>query len=420
MALDAVDLKISVERPGAWSRRLTITVPAEEIERERRSAMQRLSQKVRLPGFRKGKVPPSVIEKRFGQAIEQETVEKVMGEAYREAIRREGLTPISQGSIDRVDYAHGTDLTFDVGFDVRPELELNRIGGFKVKREVAPVGDPQIDEVLEQLRQEHAVWQPVESETPTTGDRVVVEITPHEAGETEPQKPRVYQLDLGQDQAAPAIEEVIRTLAPGSEGDFTVELPENADDPASPSKAHSIHVALREVKRPEPPALDDEFATSLGDFESLDQLRDRIRTDLDREAENDAERQMRGKLIGHIVEANPFEVPASMTGEYLAQLLPEREGLDAERLAEMRETTRPAAENALRRMLIVERVAEMESLHALPADVDGQVNAIAERLGRPPGEVRAQFQKSGRLSELEQEITEDRVFEYLKSLSTIE
>ncbi|MGH7505959.1 MAG: trigger factor, partial [Longimicrobiales bacterium] len=303
---------------------------------------------------------------------------------------------------------------------VRPEVELNRIGGFRVKREVAPVADGQIDEVLQRLREENAVWQPVETEPPVSGDMVVVEITPLDDELAEPQKPRMYQLVLGEGQAAQAIEDVIRTLEPGSEGDFTVDLPENADEPASPTKAHRLHLVLREAKRPDLPEADDEFAKGLGDFGSLDELRERIRTDLEREADNEAERQVRGRLVADIVESNPFEVPGSMTDEYLSRLLPDREGLDAARLAEMRETTRPAAQNALRRMLIVERVATMESLHASPADVEARISEIAERLGRPPAEVRGQFQKSGRLNEIEEEITEERVFDYLKSLSTIE
>jgi trigger factor len=418
MAVDAVDLKISVEKPGTWSRRLTITVPAERVERERKSTLQRLSGRVRLPGFRKGKVPPAVMKKRFGAAIEQETLEKVMGEAYREAIQRESLRPITQGAIDRVDYESGKDLTFDVGFDVRPEIELERIGGFRVMREQGPVTDGQVDEVLQRLREEHAVWQPVTGETPLSGDAVVVEITALDDAAGMAGKARSYEIVLGEGQALPAIEDVIRTLTPGAEGDFTVELPEDGEPEAT--KPHRIRVALREVKRPELPAADDAFAQSLGDFASLEVLRDRVRTDLTREAENEAERQLRGQLLAQIIEANRFDVPASMTDEYLLRVLPDREGANPEVVTQMRESARPAAENAIRRMLIVERIADTESLHATAEEVDARLEKIADSLGRSLGDVRQQLQKGGRLHEIEEEITEDRVFDYLKSLSTID
>lgn len=418
MAVDAVDLKISVEKPGTWSRRLIITVPAERVDRERKSTLQRLSGRVRLPGFRKGKVPPAVMQKRFGPAIEQETLEKVMGEAYREAIQRESLKPITQGSIDRVDYESGKDLTFDVGFDVRPEVELERIGGFRVMREQASVADTQVDEVVQRLREEHAVWQPVTGETPLVGDAVVVEITALDDAAGTTGQARSYEIVLGEGQALPAIEDVVRTLTPGAEGDFTVELPEDGEPQAT--KPHRIRVALREVKRPELPSADDAFAQSLGDFASVELLRDRIRVDLTREAENDAERQLRTALISQIIEANRFDVPASMTDEYLSRLLPEREGVDAKVMEDVRQASRPSAENAIRRMLIVERIADMESLHATAEEVDARLQKIADSLGRSLGDVRQQLQKGGRLHEIEEEITEDRVFDYLKSLSTID
>jgi trigger factor len=285
-------------------------------------------------------------------------------------------------------------------------------------REQGPVTDGQVDEVLQRLREEHAVWQPVTGETPLSGDAVVVEITALDDAAGMAGKARSYEIVLGEGQALPAIEDVIRTLTPGAEGDFTVELPEDGEPEAT--KPHRIRVALREVKRPELPAADDAFAQSLGDFASLEVLRDRVRTDLTREAENEAERQLRGQLLAQIIEANRFDVPASMTDEYLLRVLPDREGANPEVVTQMRESARPAAENAIRRMLIVERIADTESLHATAEEVDARLEKIADSLGRSLGDVRQQLQKGGRLHEIEEEITEDRVFDYLKSLSTID
>lgn len=135
MVVDAGELKVSVAKPAAWARRLTITVPADWIARERQGATERLARRVRLPGFRKGKVPAHVIEKRFGRAIDADTLEKVVNDAYREAVRREGLDPITDAAVGDVNYSAGTDLTFNVDVEVRPEIELNRLGGFRVPRD---------------------------------------------------------------------------------------------------------------------------------------------------------------------------------------------------------------------------------------------------------------------------------------------
>ena len=420
MALQAADLKITVESPAAWARRLRITVPASRVEAERKAATQKLAGQVRLPGFRKGKVPTSVMQKKFGAAIEQQAIERVMGDAYRVAIQQEGLQPITDGSIDNVNYQAGADLTFDVGFEIRPVVELNRLGGFRVRRPVVAIADQQIDEVVDRLREEQAVWQPLEEGmAPADRDAVTVELTPLD-DEDGSAKPRSYDIFLGDGQTLPAVEAVVRTLRPGQEGEFTVDLPERPDDPDSPTKSHRLHIRMTEARRPELPVADDAFARSLGEFEDLASLRSRVRADLEMEAEREAERAVRQQLAESIVDANPFEVPHSMVDTYVKQLVPDREGADPDRLAEIRQSAHAPAERAIRRMLAIDRIADMESLAVTPPEIDEKVSVIAERLGRSPAEVKAQLRKNGRLDELAHEITENKVFEYLKPLSTIE
>lgn len=421
MATEAAELKVDVEKPAACSRRLTITIPAARIDREKKDAVQRLAKRVKLPGFRQGRVPAAVMEKKFGPAIEQEAVEKVIGDAYRQALESEGLQPITQGSIDDIAYEPGTDLTFKVELEVRPEVELERVGGFAVVREEAAVGDTQVDEVLQRLREENAVWTEREGETPTAGDMATVEITPlDDATGAEPSTPRPYQIVIGEGQAVPAVEDAIRTLKGGEESEFEIELPVDADDPSTGTRPHRMRIRMVDVKAPHLPELDDELARGLGDFADLDSLRTRIREDLEKESEREAERGVRMQLMQQLIEHNPFDVPDSMVSGYLDRVMPVREGADVERLEEMRTQMRPAAEHALKRMLVIERIAEMEALRATPAELEERIDQLAERMGRPRGEVLGQLRKSGRLDELEQEITEEKVFGYLKSLSDVQ
>lgn len=421
MATDT-ELKISVEEAPAWGRRLTITVPAERIDAEKHQATKRLAGRARLPGFRKGKVPAAIMEKRFGPAIENEAVEKAIGAAYREAIEREGLRPITQGSIEQFDYQAGQDLTFNVHLEVRPEIELERVGGFAVRRPAPNAGHEQVEQVLERLRDEHAAWSPLpEGTTPQTGDMVTVQITPLRGAEdSTPAEPRRYEIILGEGQALPPIEDAIRTLQPGGAEDFTVQLPVDPEAPEGPTEEHRVRIEMQAAKHPERPELTDELAQGLGAFANVEELRARVRDDLLQEAEQEAERQVRRDLMSQVVEANAFDLPRSMVDQYLEGVLPAQDGADEQRVRELREQTRPAAEHALKRMLIVERLAETESLHATPEEVEARVGEIAERLGRPAPEVRGRLQKSGRLREIEEEITENKVFGYLTQLSTIE
>lgn len=418
MTAETSNLKIAVEEPRAWARRLRITVPGERVQRERQEVARRLARQVRLPGFRKGKVPLQVMERTYGAAIEQEAVERVVGEAYREALEQQEFQPITQGEVDNLDYSPGADLTFDVEFEVRPVIELSRLGGFEIKRERPEVEDDEVERVLERVREQQAVWHPLEDETPTDGDLTVVEITPTGEG-AEGAKPREYRIVLGEGEAVPAVEDAIRTLKPGVEEEFTLQLPDPEAEEEGATREDRARIKLVEVRRPELPELDDEFARSVGDFEDLESLRARIREDLEKEADAEAERGVRHKLIDAIVEANPFEVPDSLVQQYLQQIIGPREGADPARIAEAQELARPAAEQALRRIMVIERVAELEGLQATSAELDARIEEIAERQERPVGEVWAQLQKSGQLSRLEEEITEGKVFDYLKSQSTI-
>jgi trigger factor len=420
MPTEAPELKVSVEKPAAWARRLKITVPAERIEQEKKHAAARLANRVRLPGFRKGKVPVKELERRFGPAIEQETIEKLIGDAYREALQSEGLQPITEGAVDNIEYKPGTDLTFDVELEVRPEVELERIGGFTVIREQDPIGEQQVTDVLQRLREEHATWIAKEDAVPVAGDMATVEITPlDDATSAEPQTPRRYQIVIGEGQALPAVEDAIRTLTAGEEAEFDIELPVNAQDPASGTRHHRMRIHVQDIKVPQLPELDDDFARSIGEFADLATLRTRVLEDLTAEAEREAKRGQRMQLVQQIVEANPFDVPQSMVRKYIERLMPMREGANAEAIENARIELWPAAEFALKRLLVIERVAELEGLRATPAELDERIDSIAQKLGRGRGEVIGQLKKSGRLDELEQEITEEKVFGYLETLSDI-
>jgi trigger factor len=407
-------LKVDIERPADWARKLKITVPAERVQKERKQIASTFASRIRMPGFRKGKVPASVVEKQYGPSIDSQTLERVINAAYQEALQEQDLSPISQASVDNVDYEPGADLSFDVQFEVRPEIELARLGGFTVKAPQTRVDDSDVDDVVDRLRQQNAQWMPVEEGTPAEGDRAKVEITPLREGE-EPE-PREYDVVLGAGEILDDIDAAIRTLEPGAEGEFAVELPE----PDEGEEEHRIRLKLLSAERPELPEADDAFASDLGPFETLEALRDRIREDLTAEAERESDREVRRQLIQQVVAANPFEVPPSLVDEYLDNLIQAPEGADPADVAGAKEQARPAAEHGVRRMLVIDRIAHMEGLHATQADLDQRVDEIAEQNEMQPAEVRRQLSQSGRLQALASDLTEQRVFDYLKSLSTIE
>ena len=419
MTVEAAQLKIDLTEGEAWRRTLAVTVPADIVRAEREKISRTLAGRVRIPGFRAGRVPASVMEKRFGAALNQEMVDRVVGDAYREALRAQDLSPISEGEVEDISYEPDQDLTFSISFDVSPEIEFARVGGFSVERPAATVDDAAIDQVLERLRDQNGAWAPSEEGSPEAGDMVSVAVTRLDGDDGDDEEPRPYDLVLGDGDAIPDVEAAIYTLAVGEQGEFEVTFPDDFPNEERRGQSERLRIELRERKERQLPELDDSFARSVGDFEDLDTLRARIREDLMKEATDQAEGAVRGQLLNAIIEANPFAVPASMVDRYLDSILGNAEGADPERLAEARAQLLPEATRAVQRILVIEKVAEAEQLKATEDEIDDRIEEMAEKSKSNPAEVYARLQKSGRIEQLEREITETKVFEHLKAQSTV-
>lgn len=418
MTIDASSLNITVQEGERWRRTLNVTVPAREVSAERKKIAQKLATRLKIPGFRSGRIPASVVEKRFGGALNQELLDQVVGDAYREALRVNDLQPISQGEVEDVTWEPEQDLVFSISFDVQPDFDVTRLGGFTVERPSVAVTEDEVDKVLARVREQQGAWAPAPEGAAEDGDLVSVTVTRLEDGEAlgEPQD---YDLHLGEGDAIPDVEAAIRTLAQGEEGTFTVTFPEDFPNEARRGEKEELNILLRERKVQELPELDDDFARSVGDFESLDSLRARIREDLEREAEQQAEGTVRGRLLDYILEANPFQVPATMVDRYVESMVGNVEDVDEEVLARAREQLGPEAERAVRRILILDRLGDTQNLRATEEEVDARVEEIAERSGSDVSKVYAELQKSGRLEEVERSLTEEKIFAYLKEQSTI-
>ncbi len=424
MSIDTSRLSVEVTEEENWKRSLQVTVPADVVERERQDVARTFSSRVNLPGFRKGKVPASVVEKRFGPALRQETLDRVIQEAYREALRQREIHPIADGEVQDIQYEAQEDLSFRVVVEVAPQVEVERVGGFAVKRPPVEVTEEDESKVLNRLRTQHGVRKPVEEGPPDFGDQVRVQILPltdeEDEDTDEDGEPREYEITLGEGEAIPDVEEAIRTLSVGETNDFTVRFPEDFPNEERRGEEERLRITLESRKVLELPELDDEFASTVGDFETVEELKERVRQDLVEEMERNAESRVRAQLVDHLLEANPFEVPEAMVEQYLQSYLGDTGNAPAEEVERAKESLRPQAERAVKRALIVDRVAEMQGLQATEDEVDERVQRLAEENEVEAGEVYSRLQQSGRLQGLEREIQEEKVFSFLKEQSTIE
>ena len=412
-----MNIEITPKKTDGVERLLQISVPVEEVRDAEDKAARRYATRVRLPGFRPGKAPAAMIKKRFADAIRQETLESLVQEAYKQVLEKEQFKLASQPHVHDVKFGENEPLTFELHLEVRPEIELARVQGFRVSRTERHVTDENVREQIEQLREQRATWAPV-TDRPAEGDMVTVVLATADETGAMPEG-KQYPLVLGAGQAIPGIEELIMEARPGETVERPVKWPDDFPDESQRSKTKTVRVTVQDVKRKTLPELDDAFAREVGDFESLDALRQAVRDDLEANAKRESESEVRQRLLDDIIGANQFDVPPSWVSQLVdayanAYQVPEEE--------KGRFTTefRPMAERQVRRDLVIDTVAERESLTATEADLDDRIAETAAKRGADPGQLYASLQKAGRLKELERNITEDKVFKWLLERNTVE
>jgi trigger factor len=411
--------EITVEKTAedSASKSLRVTVPVDRVQQAEAKAVQYYAKRARLPGFRPGKAPVAVVRKRFNDAIRQTVLEEVLRESWETAKSAESLKPITDPSIRNLKFEEGSPIEFDLLVEVRPEIKLERVGGFRVERRVQPVTEAAVDEQLARLQEQKAAWLPVTGEQPSPGQMVRVEVTPLEDGTPGTAQP--YDLVLGQNQAIPELEERIMALRPGEGADSEVRFPDDHPDESRRGQARRVRVTLHEVKRQELPALDDAFAREVGDFEDLKALRAAVRHDLEAEAAREADAGVRQALLSQVIEANQVPAPESLVHR-LMHGYAEMYRIPQEQLGQFEQQFHQVAETQVRRDLALEALVEAEGLRATEAELDGRVAQLAEARGVPVAELYGNLQKANRLGELERSITEEKAFAYLLSQSTVD
>ena len=405
-----MNIEITPKKTEGLERLIEITVPVEAVRDAEDSAARRYASSVRLPGFRPGKAPAAMVKKRFKDAIRQQVIETLVQEAFQEVMTREQFKVASQPHVHDLKFEEGQPLSFELHLEIRPQLELARTQGFRVTRTQNPVAEDSVREQVEHMREQKATWTPIE-EKPAPGDMVRVQLTTADENGEFPEA-REYPLVLGSGQAIAGVEELIMELSPSESAERPVRWPDDFPDEAQRGKTKTVRVTLLDVKRKALPPLDDTFAREVGDFESLDALTTTVRKDLEEHASREADAGVRQQLVDNIAAANPFDVPPSWVNQVVDGYLQAYQVPEAER-DRFRGEFRAIAERQVRRDLIIETIAEKENLKASESDIDDRVADVASKRGADPGQVYASLQKAGRLREIEQSITEDKVFAWL-------
>mgnify|MGYP003578641411 CR=1 FL=1 len=406
--------KTKVE-PGEAS--LEVIIPPDNVKAAEERAMKFYQQRARLPGFRQGKAPPAVVRKKFADDIRQETLRELVQESWRVAQKQEELKPIADPHIHNLKWEDGAPVTFEFHVELKPELKLERLGKFQLTRKVNAVTAAQVDSQINALREQRAPWTPVSAEKPKAKDLVDIIIATRENGAEK--DPQPYQFVLGEGRAIPDVEERIMGLSPGESVDATVRFPDDFAEEAKRGQTRDVKITLREVKRQELPSLDDAFAREMGDFESLDALKQAVTDDLQKEAEREADARVRSDLVQQIIDANNVVAPRPLVERVLSAYAQAYE-VPEERWQQFAKEFHTVAESQVKRDLVLDYVLETQKLHATEAELDEKIQQLAERRGMKPAELYASLEKAKRLRDVVRSITEEKVFTYLLSQSTVE
>ena len=411
-------IDITSAAQDAARRTYAVSVSPERVRAAEAATTERYARQLKVQGFRKGKAPAAVVRRRFGDAIRQSVIEELLRASWEAARDQDGLKPIADPQVRNVKFEDGSPLTFELLVDVKPEIALERLGGFRLTRRTGAVTDEMVDAQLASLREQRAPWVPV-AERAKPGDLVEATIANLDEPAADAAAAEPVRFVLGQGRALPELESHLMELDPGGAWEGTVRFPDDHPDAAKRGQSRRVRATLGEVKRQDLPALTDEFAREVGEFDSVAALRAAVKTDLEAEAKREAEARLRGELIDQIAAANNVAVPPSLLDRALAAYVAAY-GVPEDQRARFAGEFRPVAEAGVRRDLIIETVAERKGLAASGDAVASRVAEVARRRGETPAAVRAALEKAGRLHELERSITEENVFTFLLGQSAVE
>ncbi len=421
-------MSVQVEELNPVTRRLTFVVDAADVEGKLDEAYRTLGKQVNMKGFRPGKVPRKVLEKRFGRHIEGEVAGGVITEAFDEAMEEHDLVPVSQPIIEQGKIERGQDYAFSVTVEIKPDVELSDWKGVAVEWERVEVGDEQVEQELDGMRGRGATVEAAEEgHVVAEGDMVIVDGTFAVAGKDAPRELKGLMVLAGQLTGMPSADwlaDHVVGLKVGDNKTETVTPPEQSLGDEYEGNEGELSLTVTEIKVTKLPELDDDFAEDMG-FDDLDALKADLRFKLEEHHGNHARGHAANGAIRKVLEKNEFEVPQGLIRAQATSQLREqfqqfaRQGLQMQMPA-LEDLPEPAqkrflgeAEFAVRQSLVLEAIAKAEGLEVTEDDVDDRINKMAEEIGQHPAAIKGLLLKNNGLDGLKERLLEEKALDAL-------
>jgi len=418
-------MQVSVETTQGLERRLTITVPADKIEKEYNSRLNQVAKTRRIDGFRPGKAPKALIQKMYGEAIVADVADAVMQRHFVEALVAEKLNPVGAPTLAPNELVPGSDFTFTVSFEVYPEFNVQNLDAVKVEKQVATVTDADLDKMLTTLRKQHAAW--VDADEAAANElRVNMDFVGSVDGEEfDGGKAEGFALVLGAGRMIPGFEDGIIGKKAGESFDIEVTFPEDYQAEHLKGKAAKFAIKLNKVEKQELPELDAEFIKRFGvEDGSIDSLKAEIRKNMERELNQALKNQVKEQILSGLLEQNQIDVPkAAVTREIeaLRQQAMQRFGAaNSKNVPQLPdELFQEQAERRVRVGLLLGEVIREQDIKADDARVKTLIESLATAYEDPSEVVDYYFQNERLLSNMRDLAVEDQAIEFLLSKAQV-
>ena len=399
---------------------LTIEIPPEVVDAEINRVARGYTKQARVPGFRPGKMPQTLVKQRFRDQILHDVMHGLIPWAVEEALQERGIEPVDTPNIKDVALEEGQPLKFTAAIETVPSFDPGDLSSITLRRPPVQVTDEAVDDRLQRLHERAGKFEPVEGRAVAEGDAVVLHLD-----RTGPDGQIDHHDDVTVQLGAPenplGFDANLVGMSDGEARTFTIHVPESYPAPDLANTDQTYAVTLKGIRRRVLPELDDEFARDVGEFGSLAALRERIRADLQQEAEDNARRQVRSELLKQLSRRITFELPASLVEremdgrleEFARQLMsqkvdPRQAGID---WAQFREAQREPARDVVASALVLDEIARREQITVADEDVDKEIERFATRAGRTPAALRAQLEKEGGISRLYAGLRREKVID---------
>jgi len=416
---------VSPTEASGVKREIEVEVPASEVTRETESLIQKYQKTARLPGFRRGHVPASIIRQRFSEDLKSDVVEALVPRYFRREADKLGLKPVSQPRVTDLHVHENEPLRFKASFEVMPEVKVEGYRELRAEKTEVAVTDEEVEQTLNGLRERQASYTTIDGRPLQDGDYAQAALDGHpKDGQGKPVHMDEVLVEIGGTNTMPEFTEHLRGTSAGEERTFDVTYPQDSSDQRLAGKVFTYTVKVQSVKQKTLPELDDAFAKELGEFADLAEVRKRIREGMEAERKQVAEREAKEKLVIQLVQRNEFEVPDALVERQLDSRLDRglralvAQGLRAEDLKKMdlkrlRSDQREQALQDVKASLLLEKIAQEENIEVAEEEVNREIEALAAQSKQTPEAIRARLAEDGALERIRARIRNDKALDLL-------